>query len=203
MISLQGLRARYDDVFLPLYGAHQAQNAAVALAAVEAFGTGALDDDLVRAAFAEVTSPGRLEIIRRSPTIVLDAAHNPHGAEALAAALDDSFSFSPLVGVMGVMSDKDHVGLLSALEPHLAYLVCTENSTARSLSAAELGRAGSEIFGEDRVSVVPDLAEALDRATTLAEAGEAIEVSIGAGAVLVTGSVVTVGEARSMLKGRR
>ena len=82
MLSLQGLRARYDDVFLPLYGAHQAQNAAVALAAVESFGTGALDDDLVRAAFAEVTSPGRLEIIRRSPTIVLDAAHNPHGAEA-------------------------------------------------------------------------------------------------------------------------
>ena len=79
VISIQGLRARYDDVFLPLYGAHQAQNAAVALAAVESFGTGALDEDLVRAAFAEVTSPGRLEIIRRSPTIVLDAAHNPHG----------------------------------------------------------------------------------------------------------------------------
>jgi dihydrofolate synthase/folylpolyglutamate synthase len=203
MISLQGLRARYDDVFLPLYGAHQAQNAAVALAAVEAFGTGALDDDLVRAAFAEVTSPGRLEIIRRSPTIVLDAAHNPHGAEALAAALDDSFSFSPLVGVMGVMGDKDHVGLLSALEPHLAYLVCTQNSSSRSMSAAELGRAATDIFGEDRISVVPDLAEALDRATTLAEAGEAIEASIGAGAVLVTGSVVTVGEARTMLKGRR
>src|SRR5690349_16354139 len=92
VVSLQGLRARYDDVFLPLYGAHQAQNAAVALAAVEAFaGTGVLDDDVVRAAFAEVTSPGRLEIIRRSPTILLDAAHNPHGAEAAAAALEDSF----------------------------------------------------------------------------------------------------------------
>ena len=141
VISLQGLRARYDDVFLPLYGAHQAQNAAVALAAVEAFGTGALDDDLVRAAFAEVTSPGRLEIIRRSPTIVLDAAHNPHGAEALAAALEDSFSFSPLVGVMGVMEDKDHEGVLAAFEPHLAYLVCTQNSTPRSMSAAALGRA--------------------------------------------------------------
>ncbi len=203
VISLQGLRGRYDDVFLPLYGAHQAQNAAVALAAVEAFGTGALDDDLVRAAFAEVTSPGRLEIIRRSPTIVLDAAHNPHGAEAVAAALDDSFSFSPLVGVMGVMEDKDHTGLLNVLEPHLAYLVCTQNSTPRSLSAAALGRAAVEIFGEDRVSVVPDLADAIERAATLAEAGEAIDVSIGAGAVLVTGSVVTVGEARTMLKGRR
>jgi dihydrofolate synthase / folylpolyglutamate synthase len=203
VVSLQGLRTRYDDVFLPLYGAHQAQNAAVALAAVESFGTGELDEDLVRAAFAEVTSPGRLEIIRRSPTIVLDAAHNPHGAEALAAALEDSFSFSPLVGVMGVMEDKDHEGLLTVLEPHLAYVVCTQNSTSRSMSAASLGRAASEVFGEDRVSVVPDLAEAIDRAATLAEAGEAIDVSIGAGAVLVTGSVVTVGEARAMLRGRR
>ena len=204
VVSLKGLRAEYDDVFLPLYGAHQAQNAAVALAAVEAFaGSGVLDDDLVRAAFAEVTSPGRLEIIRRSPTIVLDAAHNPHGAEALGEALEDSFSFSPLVGVMGVMEDKDHDGVLAALEPHLAYLVCTQNSTPRSMSAATLGRAAVEVFGEDRVSVVPDLADAIERAATLAEAGEAIDVSIGAGAVLITGSVVTVGEARSLLKGRR
>ena len=204
MLTLQGLRATYDDVFLPLYGAHQAQNAVVALAAAEAFaGTDVLDEDLVRAAFAEMTSPGRLEIIRRSPTILLDAAHNPHGAEALGAALEDSFSFSPLVGVMGVMEDKDHDGLLDALEPHLAYLVCTQNSTPRSMSAAALGRAAVEIFGEDRVSVVPDLADAIERAATLAEAGEAIDVSIGAGAVLVTGSVVTVGEARTMLKGRR
>jgi dihydrofolate synthase/folylpolyglutamate synthase len=203
VVSLQGLRGRYDDVFLPLYGAHQAQNAAVALAAVEAFGTGALDEDLVRAAFAEVTSPGRLEIIRRSPTIVLDAAHNPHGAEAVAAALEDSFSFSPLVGVLGVMEDKDYEGLLAAFEPHLAYVVCTQNSTARAMSAAALGRVATEIFGEDRVSVVPDLAEAIDRGVTLAEAGELLDVSIGSGAVLVTGSVVTVGEARAMLKGRR
>src|SRR6478752_6061567 len=109
MVALQGLRGRYDEVFLPLYGAHQAQNAAVALAAVEAFaGEAILDEELVRAACAAVTSPARLEIVRRSPTIVLDAAHNPHGAEATAAALEDSFAFSPLIGVIGVMSDKDH-----------------------------------------------------------------------------------------------
>jgi dihydrofolate synthase/folylpolyglutamate synthase len=204
MLTLKGLRGTYDEVFLPLYGAHQAQNAAVALAAVEAFaGTDALDEDLIRAAFAEVTSPGRLEIIRRSPTILLDAAHNPHGAEAVAAALEDSFSFSPLVGVMGVMADKDYEGVLSAFEPHLDYLVCTQNSTHRSMSAAELGRVAVEIFGEDRVSVVPDLADAIETAATLAEAGEAVSASIGSGAVLVTGSVVTVGEARAMLKGRR
>jgi dihydrofolate synthase/folylpolyglutamate synthase len=203
MVTLQGLRGRYEDVFLPLYGAHQAQNASVALAAVEALTGGeALGDELVRAAFAEVTSPGRLEIVRRSPTILLDAAHNPHGARATGAALEDSFSFDPLVGVMGVMADKDHVGLLEAFEPHLSHLVCTQNSTPRSLPAAQLGRAAVEVFGEDRVTVVPDLAEAIDRAATLAEAGEAISVSISSGAVLVTGSVVTVGEARLLLKGR-
>lgn len=200
MLSLQGLRARYDDVFLPLYGAHQAQNAVVTLAAVEAFaGEDPLDQDLVRAAFAEVTSPGRLEIIRRSPTIVLDAAHNPHGAAATAAAIEDSFTFSPLIGVMGVMGDKDADGVLEAFEPHLEHLICTQNSTTRSMSADALAAAAIEIYGEDRVTVVRDLAEAIDRAATLAEAGEAFGDPLGSGAVLVTGSVVTVGEARSML----
>lgn len=204
VLSLQGLRARYDDVFLPLYGAHQAQNAAVALAAVEAFGASSeqsqpLDEDLVRAAFAEVTSPGRLEIVRRSPTIVLDAAHNPHGAEALGAALEDSFTFSPLIGVVGVMADKDHEGLLAALEPHLAHIVCTQNSTDRSLPAEQLAAVAREIFDEERVSVTPRLSDAIEAAATLAESGEAFGDPLGSGAVLVTGSVVTVGEARSLL----
>lgn len=200
LVSLQGLRARYDDVFLPLHGAHQAQNAAVALAAVEAFaGERELDADLVRAAFAEVTSPGRLEVVRRSPTIVLDAAHNPAGAGATAAALEDSFTFHPLVGVMGVMADKDHEGLLAAFEPHLSHLVCTQNSTDRALPAAKLAEAAREIFGEHRVSVAPRLADAIDQAATLAEAGEVFGDGLGSGAVLVTGSVVTVGEARSMI----
>jgi len=205
MLSLQGLRARYDDVFLPLYGAHQAQNAAVALAAVEAFvgGEEPLDDALVREAFATVTSPGRLEIIRRSPTIVLDAAHNPAGAEAMAAALEDSFRFAPLIGVVGVMADKDAEGLLAALEPHLEQVVVTQNSTDRSLPARDLAETARGVFGDDRVIVLPDLAEAIDRAATLAEAGEAFGEALGSGGVLVTGSVVTVGEARTMLKGRQ
>ncbi|HEU5038538.1 MAG TPA: folylpolyglutamate synthase/dihydrofolate synthase family protein [Nocardioides sp.] len=200
LVSLQGLRARYDDVFLPLYGRHQAQNAAVALAAVEAFaGESPLDDEVVRAAFAEVTSPGRLEIVRRSPTVLLDAAHNPHGAEATAAALEDSFTFSPLIGVIGVMADKDHEGLLAAFEPHLAHLVCTQNSTDRALPAEELAAAAREIFGEDRVTVARRLSDAIDQAAALAEAGEAFGDPLGSGAVLVTGSVVTVGEARTLL----
>ena len=203
-VTLQGLRARYDELFLPLYGAHQAENAAVALAVVEAFvGEDPLDDALVRGAFAEVTSPGRLEVIRRSPTIVLDAAHNPHGAEATAAAIDESFHFAPLIGVIGVMSDKDHEGVLAAFEPHLAHLICTQNSTERALPAARLAEAAVEVYGEDRVTVVPSLSDAIDQAAALAEAGEALGDPLGSGAVLVTGSVVTVGEARHLLGGPR
>ncbi len=205
MLGLRSLRGSYDEVFLPLYGAHQGQNAALALAAVEAFlgGDDALDAELVREAFAEVTSPGRLEIIRRSPTIVLDAAHNPHGAAAVVAALEDSFTFSPLIGVVGVMEDKDYEGMLSELEPVLSHVICTQNSTARSMSSAALAEVALGIFGQDRVSEAPSLADALDQATALAEAGGAFGDAIGAGGVLVTGSVVTVGQARAMLRSRR
>jgi dihydrofolate synthase / folylpolyglutamate synthase len=206
-VTLRGLRGQYDEVFLPLYGAHQAQNAATALAAVEAL-VGARDpngdplaDDLVREAFANATSPGRLEIVRRSPTIILDAAHNPAGAEATAAALEDSFRFDPLVGVIGVMGDKDAEGLLAAFEPHLSHVVVTQNSTSRSLPADELAATAVEVYGEDRVTVVPLLADALDQAAGLAEADTGDALS--SGAVLVTGSVVTVGEARALLGGRK
>lgn len=203
MIDLQGLRARYDEIFLPLYGVHQAQNAAAALAAVEAFfgGDEPLSDELVRAAFAEMTSPGRLEIVRRSPTIVLDAAHNPHGAEATAAALDDSFQFSPLIGVIGVMGDKDAEGLLAAFEPHLEHVVITQNSTSRAMPADQLAVTAREVFGEDRVSVAPVLADAIDEAAGRAESGG--DDALSSGAVLVTGSVVTVGEARVLLGGNK
>ncbi len=203
VISLQGLRGRYDDLFLPLYGAHQAQNAAAALAAVEAFlGEDALDAEVVNQAFGRATSPGRLEIIRRSPMIVLDAAHNPHGAEALVEAIEDSFTFSPLIGVVGVMTDKDAEGLLSVLEPRMSHVVCTQNSTQRALPAEQLAVVAREVFGEDRVSVTPNLGDAIEAAATLAEAGAAFGDGLGAGAVLVTGSVVTVGEARTLLKRR-
>jgi dihydrofolate synthase/folylpolyglutamate synthase len=203
MLTLQGLHGQYDEIFLPLYGAYQAQNAAAALAAVEAFlGADPLDADLVRDAFSRVTSPGRLEIIRRSPMILLDAAHNPHGAESAAAALEDSFAFSPLVGVVGVMADKEYEAVLGAFEPHLAHVVCTQNSMARALPAVELAAVAREVFGADRVSVAPRLADAIDEAVALAEAGEARDSSIGTGAVLVTGSVVTVGEARALLRRR-
>jgi dihydrofolate synthase / folylpolyglutamate synthase len=204
MLRLSGLRAEYDEVFLPLYGAHQAQNAAVALAAVEAFigEQDPLDGDLVHEAFEQMTSPGRLEIIRRSPTIVLDAAHNPHGAAAVVEALDDSFTFDPLIGLVSVMADKDYEGLLAAFEPAMAAIVCTRSSTDRSLPAEDLAEVARGIFGIDRVYVEPRLEDAIDRAATLAEEGGIFGEAIGSGAVLVTGSVVTVGEARRLLKPR-
>ena len=199
MLSLRGLRGEYDEVFLPLHGAHQAQNAALALAAVEAVaGDEPLDAELVREAFAEVTSPGRLEVIRRSPTIVLDAAHNPHGAAAAAEALLDSFTFNPLIGVVGVMADKDYEGVLAAFEPVLGHVVCTQNSTPRAMPAEELAEVATGIFGVDRVHLAPRLDDAIDTAAGLAES----EGVYGSGGVLVTGSVVTVGEARRMLKTR-
>ena len=203
VMSLRGLRGEYDELFLPLYGAHQAHNAALALAAVEAFvGEEPLAEELVSEAFGQMTSPGRLEVVRRSPTIVLDAAHNPHGAAALAEALQDSFTFSPLIGVVGVMADKDHEGLLAALEPVLAHVVVTQNSTERAMPATELAEVAEGTFGVDRVHLEPRLADAIDRAATLAEVGGTYGEAIGSGGVLVTGSVVTVGQARAMLRPR-
>ncbi|MEJ7628954.1 MAG: folylpolyglutamate synthase/dihydrofolate synthase family protein [Nocardioidaceae bacterium] len=207
LVTLSGLGATYDDIFLPLYGAHQAHNAACAVAAVEALAggkalDGGLDAEVVRAALAEVSSPGRLEIVRRSPTVILDAAHNPHGAEAAAGTIQDEFSFSPLVGVLGVMSDKDAAGLLEAFEPVLSSVVCTQNSTARAMPAAELAEIADGIFGSDRVEVVGRLDNALERGIALAEAMPG-DVGFGSGGVLVTGSVVTVGEARMLLGGGR
>ncbi|MGH3369884.1 MAG: bifunctional folylpolyglutamate synthase/dihydrofolate synthase [Nocardioidaceae bacterium] len=200
MLRLDGVRASYDEVFLPLYGAHQGQNAALALAAAEAFIGGAdpLDAELVHQAFAEVTSPGRLEVIRRSPTIVLDAAHNPHGARAVAEALEDSFTFNPLIGVVGVMADKDCAGLLVAFEHVFAEVVCTQNSTARAMPAEEVAEVARGIFGSDRVHVAPRLDDAIEKGATLAETGGVY----GSGGVLITGSVITAGEARTMLKPR-
>lgn len=208
LLSIQGLGATYDEVFLPLYGAHQAGNAACAIAAVEAFAggrglAGGLDPELVQTALSTVTSPARLEVIRRSPTVILDAAHNPHGAAAAAEAVQEAFALSPLIGVLGVMAGKDVDGLLAAFEPVLATVVCTQNSTPRALPAHKLAAVAEAIFGADRVEVVERLDDALDRAVTLAEAAGSDAIGLGSGGVLVTGSVITAGEARTLLAGTR
>ncbi len=197
LLTLKGLAGEYDDVFLPLFGEHQAHNASVALAAVEAFlgGVGVLDAEVVREGFAMVTSPGRLEVVRRGPSVIVDAAHNPHGAQALAQALGDSFDFAHLVGVVGVLSGKDALGILTALEPVLAQIVITEPASPRAVDADSLGAIAAEVFSDDRVFIEPDLSDAVDRALALAEEGGQYE-GIG---VLITGSVVLVGQARELL----
>ncbi|MHA3704662.1 bifunctional folylpolyglutamate synthase/dihydrofolate synthase [Jatrophihabitans sp. YIM 134969] len=207
VLTLQGLGGRYEDVFLPLFGAHQAQNAAVALAAVEAFfgagaATGPLDVDLVKAAFANVTSPGRLEPVRSSPTVLLDAAHNPHGMAATVAALGESFSFRRLVAVVGILEGKDALGILAALQPVVDELVVTQNSSARAMAADDLAAVAVEVFDTDQVTVEPRLDDALETAIRLAEDIGDVDTIAGSG-VLVTGSVVTVGEARTLLGGSR
>lgn len=198
LISVAGLSASYDEFFLPLHGVHQAVNAACAVAGVEAFlGGRPLEEEAVRAALAGASSPGRLEIVRRSPTVLLDAAHNPAGARALAAALTEGFAFRRLVAVVSVLADKDVGGLLAALEPVVDTLVVTTNSSPRALSAPELAAAAEQVFGADRVRLEPALDAALAQALRLADAGPSL---LGGAAVLVTGSVVTVGEARRLLR---
>jgi dihydrofolate synthase/folylpolyglutamate synthase len=204
-LTLQGLGGTYDEIFLPLHGGFQAQNAACALAAVEAFfgadaTTGALDVETVRGAFATVRSPGRLEPVRSAPTILLDAAHNPAGLTASLEAVAEAFQFRRLVAVLAVMADKDVTGMLELLEPAVDEVVVTQNASSRGLSADELAAAAVPIFGADRVSVEARLDDALEAAVRLAEdTGD--DVLTGAG-VLVTGSVVTVGEARTLLGGQ-
>jgi dihydrofolate synthase/folylpolyglutamate synthase len=205
LLTLQGLAGRYEDVFLPLHGPHQASNAAVALAAVEAFlggGEGSLDPDAVRQGFADVSSPGRLEVVRTSPTVLIDAAHNPHGMAATVAALGDAFSFTHLVAVVAVLSDKDVRTMLEVLEPAVSSIVVTENSSPRHLPVEELRVLAEEIFGEDRVAVEDQLDDALDTAIALADSEAGMTGLAGGSGVLVTGSVVTAGEARTLLKAR-
>lgn len=199
LLTLAGTAGHYEEVLLPLHGEHQARNAALAVAAVEAFiggGDSALEVDVVRAALADVDSPGRLEVLRPSPTILVDAAHNPAGTAALVAAIEEEFAFSHLVGVVGVLADKDAGTMLELLEPVLDEVVVSRSLSPRAVPVEELAVLAEEIFGEDRVHTAQALDDALQLAVNLAEAGAA--EGLGAG-VLVTGSVTVVGEARALL----
>ncbi|RKN49887.1 bifunctional folylpolyglutamate synthase/dihydrofolate synthase [Micromonospora costi] len=202
VLTLQGLGGVYEEVFVPLHGAHQAQNAAVALAAVEAFlGAGArrqLDVETVREGFAAASSPGRLERVRSAPTVLLDGAHNPHGMAATVAALQEEFAFSKLVAVVGVLGDKDAPALLELLEPVVDQVVVTTNSSPRAMPARELAALAAEVFGPERVEVAEEMPDAIEAAVALAEEDVPGELS-GVG-VLITGSVVTVADARRLLK---
>jgi dihydrofolate synthase/folylpolyglutamate synthase len=197
LISVTGLRGHYDDIFLPLHGKHQASNAAAALIAVEAFfGEQDLDIDAVRAGFANVTSPGRCEVIHRDPTIILDAAHNPHGAKAIAETIQSEFTFDDVTGIVALMADKDALGILQALEPVMNQIIVTCNSAERSMSVVELTKLANQVFGADRVFAEDSLQAAIDRATK-----DAVRpLSDESLAILITGSVVTVGQARTLVR---
>ncbi|WP_433242192.1 bifunctional folylpolyglutamate synthase/dihydrofolate synthase [Streptosporangium sp. CA-135522] len=198
LLRLRSLKGTYEEVLLPLYGAHQASNAACALAAVEALSVGddPLDPELVRQAFLQVRSPGRLEVVRRGPTVLVDAAHNPGGVQATLEAVQESFDFAKLIGVVAVFEDKDVEGILELMEPMMDEIVVTRNSSPRSMDVDDLAALAEEIFGVDRVHQVERLDTAIDRAIEMVDSlGE----FSGAG-VLITGSVVTAGDARLLLK---
>ena len=202
MLELQGLGGVYSEIFLPLHGEHQAHNAAIALAAVEAFfGAGAdrqLDIDAVRAGFAAAVSPGRMERMRSAPTVFIDAAHNPAGATALAQTLAEEFDFRFLVGIVAVMAEKDVDGILAALEPVLDQIVVTTNGSPRALDVESLAMRAEERFGPERVIAAAGLPDAIETATALVEeVGHDGEGLSGSG-VVITGSVVTAGVARTL-----
>lgn len=201
VVSIQGIAGRYPELLLPLHGAHQAQNAAVAVAALEAFfgGEKELDAEVLQEAFASVTSPGRLEVVRTAPTIIVDAAHNPDGIRVSAEAIQEAFTFTRLVPVVGVLKEKDAEEILRQLKESLGDLAgeyCfTQSNSPRAVPAAELAELAVELgFGEDNIHIAEKLDDALEWAVERAEANDDL-----AGGVLVTGSITLVAEARILL----
>lgn len=201
-VTLRGLAGEYDDIHLPLHGPHQARNAATALAAVEAFfGAGPgrpLAIDAVRRGFATVTSPGRLERVRSTPTIFIDAAHNPHGARALRAAIDAEFDFRRVVAVVACLGDKDAPGILKELEPFAEEIVVTQNTSPRALHVDDLYEMALDVFGDERVHRIDTLPPAVELAVALAEETDSGDGIVSGSGVVITGSVVTAGEARTL-----
>jgi dihydrofolate synthase/folylpolyglutamate synthase len=199
LLTIQGLKGVYDEIFIPLHGKHQASNAAAALVAVEVFfGENELDIDAVREGFAQVKSPGRCEVIHRDPTIILDAAHNPHGSVALHQTLNSEFTFDEIIGVVGVMGDKDARGILVNFEKFMDSIIVTKNSSHRAMDVSDLEKLTIEIFGADRVHSAPNLEAAIEKA--LKDSIRPLsDESLG---IVVTGSVVTVGEARTYVKNK-
>ncbi|MBE6474117.1 MAG: bifunctional folylpolyglutamate synthase/dihydrofolate synthase [Actinomyces succiniciruminis] len=196
MVTFATAAAVYEDVFVPLHGEYQAHNALLALAAAEAvFGGRPLPAKIVEDGFTSVTSPGRLEVLRSSPTVVVDAGHNPHGVAALIPAVEEAFGFQHLVAVVGAMQDKDVEGILSLLEPACDAVVCVPIDSPRAMDTEDLGAVAREVFGADRVVVVPTLAAGVEQAVNLSEGFDAPMTASG---VLIVGSVVLAAEARAL-----
>ena len=199
LVSISGIYGDYDDLFLPLHGAHQAANAATALAAVEAFaGESKLDESVVREAFSGVTSPGRCEVIMRNPTVIVDAAHNPHGAVSLKKTIRDEFDFESIIGVVAPMGDKDVDGILEELEDVMSQIIVSRNSSHRAAPIEELSSRAKSIFGHERVVAIESLSDAI--ATAIQQAKLENAVNDLNTAVLIAGSVISAGEARAIVR---
>ena len=196
MVTFATAAAVYEDVFVPLHGEYQAHNALLALAAAEAVHGGRrLPARIVEDGFASVTSPGRLEVLRSSPTVLVDAGHNPHGIEALTGAIEEAFGFQHLVAVLGVMADKDAEGILAGLEPVTDAVVCVPIDSPRAMDVEDLGEIAREVYGTDRVVVSQQLGEGVERAVALSEGYDA---PLTASGILIVGSVVLAAEARAL-----
>jgi len=193
-ISISGLAGSYGPYQAPVFGSHQGQNLAVAVAAVEAFlGGGQIQiaDDILRSAISDVSSPGRLQLIRTVPNLLLDGAHNPAGALILAQALRAEFSDKPLVGVIAVLAEKDAAGLFSNLAGVFESLVITQSSSPRSMPVAELESIAKDGLGQEAESI-SDFKLALERAKQ-----RALEID---GTVVVTGSITLVGDVIKLIQ---
>lgn len=201
LLNIKGVYGEYEDLFLPLHGAHQASNAATALAAVEVFaGESKLDEELVRAAFANATSPGRCEVVHRNPTVIIDAAHNPHGAKSLRKTIEDEFDFDSIIGIVAPMGDKDTSGILEEFEAIMTTAIITRNSSHRAAPIEELAAQAKEIFGDQRVLTKDSLESAIDAA--ISQAKFEVEMNENSCAVLIAGSVISAGEARALIRGK-
>jgi dihydrofolate synthase/folylpolyglutamate synthase len=199
LLSIKGVHGDYEDLFLPLHGEHQASNAATALAAVEVFaGESKIDEDLVRRAFASATSPGRCEILLRNPTVIIDAAHNPHGANSLRRTIESEFDFASVIGIVAIMGDKDTSGILEHFESIMTTVIITRNSSHRGAQIEELAASAREVFGEHRVLTKDSLHSAIDAAITQAKFEN--EMNEKSCAVLIAGSVISAGEARAIIR---
>ena len=197
LVTLATAAAVYEDVFIPLHGSYQAHNALLALAAVEAvMGGRALPAAVVQDGLASATSPGRLEVLRSSPTVLVDAAHNPHGVAALVEAVEEVFGLRHLVAVTAVMADKDVEGVLAELEPACDAVVCVPMDSPRALDVEDLAAVAREVFGPERVRTAETLAQGVEQAVTLSEGHDA---PLTASGVLIVGSVVLAAQARELL----
>ena len=199
LLSIKGVYGEYQDLFLPLHGEHQASNAATALAAVEVFaGETKLDEEIVRSAFAKASSPGRCEIVHRNPTVIIDAAHNPHGATSLRRTIESEFDFDSIIGIVAPMGDKDTDGILEEFEAIMTTAIITRNSSHRAAPIEELAAQARQIFGDNRVLTKESLESAIEAAVT--QAKFEVEMNENSCAVLIAGSVISAGEARAIIR---